>query len=115
MKKLLLTLSAIAISGTAFVIAQEGEVERKAPRGERGGRGGGMFAEAPLFKALGMDKEGEIALPKTDEEKTAFLKKFADCDANEDGKLSREEIFGQRGRNRGAGGGGDRPKRPASE
>lgn len=121
MKKALVILSAIAVSGSAFVIAQE-DGERRAPRGgDRGGRGGGMFASAPLFKALGMDKEGAIALPKTDEEKAALLAAIAKCDKDGDGKLTRTEIFGERtrgGGRRGEGGGGaggDRPKRPASE
>ncbi|MDA0810903.1 MAG: hypothetical protein O3C21_00710 [Verrucomicrobia bacterium] len=127
MKKTLLILSAIAVSGTAFVIAQE-QGDRPAPRGDRaGGRGAGRFANAPLFKAMKMGEGGSIALPKTDDEKAALLEAIAKCDANGDGKLERTEIFGEMRRGGGAGagaggarrpggeGGADAPKPPASE
>jgi hypothetical protein len=128
MKKTLLILSAIAVSGTAFVIAQEGE--RPAPRGDRAGRGGpGMFANAPFFKAMKMGEDGSVALPKTDDEKADFLKAIAKCDTNGNGKLERVEMFGEMRRGGGAGGSGagggarrpggeggaDAPKTPASE
>ena len=125
MKKILLILSAIAVSGTALVIAQEDT--RDAPRGgdRRGGRTGGMFANAPFFKALGMTEDGSIKLPKTPEEKEALLAAIAKCDTDGDGKLTRTEIFGERtrggrgGQRRrpegGGGAGGGQPTPPASE
>ena len=117
MKKTLLLLSAVALSGTAILIAQEGD--RDAPRGNRRG---GMFSNAPLFKALGINAAGEVTLPKADDEKAKaeFLAKIIACDKDKDGKLSRTEMFGERrgrggDRRRDGGGGGDRPRRPASE
>ncbi|MCB1099238.1 MAG: hypothetical protein KDN22_26950 [Verrucomicrobiae bacterium] len=120
MKKTLLILSAIAVSGTAFVIAQEGD--RPAPRGDRPGRGAGMFANSPLFKAMKMGEDGTIALPTDEAGKTALLEAIAKCDTNKDGKLDRTEIFGEMRRGGGGPGGrrpggegGGRPQRPASE
>lgn len=118
MKKTLLILSAVAVSGTALLVAQD----REAPRGDRP-RGGGMFANSPFFKKLGMNEEGEIALPKADDEeaKKAFLAKIMECDTDKDGKLTRTEIFGEFRRGGGAGGAGGRGgaeggrQRPAAE
>lgn len=113
MKQTLLILFAIAASGSALLIAQESDRQR--PQGAR--RGGGMFNNSPLFKALGITKEGDIAVPSEDADaatKAAFADKIIACDTNKDGKLSRTEMFGEFRRR---GGGGDRrgDQRPSAE
>ena len=134
MKKILLLISALAMTGGAYLYAQDkkedGKEESKEetpdrrpdrdrprgdrPRGDRDGAGregggrrggfGGFFSRMPLFKALGVNEEGEISLKELDEKKLmAALKKL---DKDENGKLSRTELMGDFGGRGGRGGGG---------
>ena len=129
MKKILLILSAVFLSGTAYIVAQDPAPDRQPPQGARdgGGRrgGGAMFRNSPLLKALKANEEtGEISIADIEKDEklgkmtlVAFLKSLdkapegaseEDAKKGGDGKIDRTELFGNFGGRGGAGAGGRR-------
>jgi hypothetical protein len=141
MKKILLILSAVAISGGAYLYAQDEEkdeprrpqrdgAQRGAQRGGQrgGGQRGGFLRNSPLLKALKANEEsGEISIADIAKDEKLkdiklvdFLKmldKAPEGKDKGDGKIDRTELFGSFGGGRGRGGarGSDRPRRPDGE
>ncbi len=101
-------VATILVASIAHSFAQSAPREPRKPtnrNADRGGRGGPPDL---VFQALDADRDG--ALSKTEIQSAAAILKT--LDKNNDGKLTQDELAGDRGRGKGKGGGKGRRDKP---